>query len=171
MTVGEAAEALGTSAQTIRNLLGDRTLTGRRSQRNWWIVDRCSVDAFLQTHGRLDGKRRRKSQAAALQIEIERLRSEVDRLAAVAGASSGDLPGVSRERDDLRSRVVALEDSLAQMREAADLQRRAEIERSALVGHLLSAVASADRADALRRQAVEELEAALARAAIPGHLD
>jgi hypothetical protein len=55
------------------------------------------------------------------------------------------------------------------MREAADLQRRAEAERGEVVEHLLAAVAAAERADALRRQAVEALEDALARGTLPGH--
>jgi excisionase family DNA binding protein len=171
MTPGEAAEALGTSTQTIRNLLGDGSLTGRRGPRNWWLVDRASVTAFLQTRGRLNGNRRRKSRAATLQAEIERLRSEVDRLASVTNTSGSGALAALKERDDLRAQVVALEDSLAQMREAADLQRHAEAERSELVQHLLGAVASADRADTLRRQATEALEAGLARATLPGHLD
>jgi hypothetical protein len=168
MTVAEAAAALGTSTQTIRNFLGDRTLSGRRGPRNWWLVDRKSVAGYLKEHGRLDGGRRRRSATSALRTQVERLRREVDRLSGLVGSSGSDAD-VSRERDELRSRVVALEDNLAQMREAADLQRRAGAERGEVVEHLLAAVAAAERADALRRQAVEALEDALARGTLPGH--
>jgi hypothetical protein len=168
MTVAEAAAAIGTSTQTIRNFLGDRTLSGRRGPRGWWLVERTSVVAFLEEHGRLAGGRRRHSPAAALQAEVERLRREVDRLSGLA-TNESDL-AVAHERDEVRSRVVALEDNLAQMRETAELQRRADAERDEVIEHLLAAVAAEARAGALRRQAVEELEAALARNTLPGHL-
>lgn len=168
MTVSEAAQALGTSGQTIRTFLGDGTLTGRRGARNAWLVDRASVASFLRTRGRLNGQRRRKSRAAELEAEVNRLRAEVERLTEAVNAR-GSGAAALQERDTLRARVVELEDGLAQMRDAAELQRRAETERSELVEHLLAAVASADRADALRRQAVEKLEDALARARVPGH--
>jgi chromosome segregation ATPase len=168
LTVSEAAQALGTSGQTIRTLLGDGTLTGRRGPRNAWLVDRVSVASFLGTRGPLNGQRRRKSRAAELEDEVNRLRAEVDRLT-VAVNATGSGAAALQERDALRARVVELEDGLAQMRDAAELQRRAETERSELVDHLLAAVASADRADALRREAVEKLEDALARTRVPGH--
>ena len=64
LTVGEAADALGTSPQTIRALLRKGDLRGQR--RSWgaryvWVPSRQGVDDFLSEHGRLDGHRRRRS--------------------------------------------------------------------------------------------------------------
>ena len=60
-SVAEAAEALGTSPQTVRTLLRKGELRGE--QRPWgsrfvWVVPREAVDAFLAEHGRLEGRRR-----------------------------------------------------------------------------------------------------------------
>jgi uncharacterized membrane protein (UPF0182 family) len=59
--VTEAADALGTSPQTVRALLRKGELPGRK--RPWgtryvWVVSREGVDDFLSDHGRLDGRRR-----------------------------------------------------------------------------------------------------------------
>jgi excisionase family DNA binding protein len=171
MTVTEAAQALKTSTQTIRNFLGNGTLTGRRGPKKWWLIDRESVDALLRERGHLNGGRRRRSALAILTAEVERLRTEVDRLSNLAGATSSTEGDAARERDELRARVVTLEDNIAQMRDAAELQRRAEAERANVVDQLLNAVAAAERADGLRREAVETLEAALSRSILPGKLE
>ena len=61
LTVAEAADALGTSPQTVRSLLRKGELDGRRRQwgsRFVWDVSRAGVDEFLAEYGRLDGRRR-----------------------------------------------------------------------------------------------------------------
>jgi excisionase family DNA binding protein len=61
LTVSEAADALGTSAQTVRRLLREGELRGRRQpwgKRFVWVPSRKGVDEFLSQHGRLDGRRR-----------------------------------------------------------------------------------------------------------------
>ena len=61
LTVAEAAEALGTSAQTVRTLLRKGELRGRRQPwgtRYVWIASRGGVEEFLSRFGRLDGHRR-----------------------------------------------------------------------------------------------------------------
>ena len=63
LTVTEAADALGTSPQTVRTLLRKGELRGRK--RAWgaryvWVPSREGVDEFLSQHGRLDGRRRRR---------------------------------------------------------------------------------------------------------------
>ena len=99
------------------------------------------------------------------------LREEVRALAS-AGQRT---PGVNRigeegrERDDLRARIVSLEEALARVRLAAELQRDADAERAAVVGRLLEALSASERAEALRRRAVTELEEALAAFSGPGH--
>jgi excisionase family DNA binding protein len=170
MTTGEAAEALGTSTQTIRTFLGDGTLKGHQDQRKTWLVDRRSVDAFLESRGPLNGGRRCRSHKALLEEEVERLRTEVAQRHATADSTPAESASAISERDALRARVVVLEDTLAAMRDAADLQRQADAERSEVIKQLLAAVTSSERADALRGRAVEELEAALARTTVPGHL-
>src|SRR6185503_18550562 len=61
LTVAEAADALGTSPQTVRRLLRDGELRGRRQpwgNRFVWVPSRKGVGEFLSQHGRLDGRRR-----------------------------------------------------------------------------------------------------------------
>src|SRR5690349_4426021 len=61
LTVAEAAEALGTTPQTVRKLLRDGELGGRRQpwgSRFVWVPSRKGVGDFLSQHGRLDGRRR-----------------------------------------------------------------------------------------------------------------
>jgi excisionase family DNA binding protein len=61
LTVAEAADALGTSPQTVRRLLRDGELPGRRQpwgNRFVWVPSRKGVDEFLSQNGRLDGRRR-----------------------------------------------------------------------------------------------------------------
>src|SRR3954470_18301470 len=61
LTVGEAADALGTSPQTVRRLLREGQLRGRRQpwgKRFVWVPSRKGVGEFLSQHGRLDGRRR-----------------------------------------------------------------------------------------------------------------
>ncbi len=61
LTVTEAAEALGTSRQTVRALLRKGELHGRKQawgNRYVWVLSRRGVDEFLSQYGRLDGRRR-----------------------------------------------------------------------------------------------------------------
>jgi uncharacterized membrane protein (UPF0182 family) len=61
VTVTEAADALGTSPQTVRTLLRNGELRGRkqpRGRRLVWVPSRKGVDEFLSQYGRLDGRRR-----------------------------------------------------------------------------------------------------------------
>jgi uncharacterized membrane protein (UPF0182 family) len=66
LTVAEAAAALGTSPQTVRKLLRDGELTGRKQawgSRFVWVPSRKGVDEFLSRHGRLEGRRRKQPSA------------------------------------------------------------------------------------------------------------
>ncbi len=61
LSVSDAAEALGTSPQTVRALLRKGELRGERrpwGNRYVWVPSRTGVDEFLATYGRLDGRRR-----------------------------------------------------------------------------------------------------------------
>jgi uncharacterized protein len=63
LTVDEAANALGTSPQTVRTLLRKGELRGRKQpwgSRYVWVPSRKGVDEFLSRNGRLDGRRRRR---------------------------------------------------------------------------------------------------------------
>lgn len=163
LTVTQAADALGTSPQTVRTLLREGELRGRKEpwgSRYVWVPSRKGVDAFLSQHGRLDGRRRRRP-------------SRVARLEETLGtgplAAPPDAVGLASERDELRARVVALEEALAHTRHAAELQRQGDEERAALVEHLLAALAAAERTDALRREALAALDEAVAAFSRPGH--
>jgi len=61
LTVAEAAATLQTTPQTVRKLLRDGTLKGRRQpwgSRFIWVPSRRGVDELLSQNGRLDGRRR-----------------------------------------------------------------------------------------------------------------
>lgn len=174
LTVNEAAEALGTTAQTVRTLLRNGELAGRkqpRGSRHTWIASRKAVDAFLSKHGRFDGERRKKpSRLAQLEQTVEQLQQQVARLGGTNSTDASNDTDPSAERDNLRARVVALEEALAHTRHAAELQRRADDQRAALVEHLLAATAAAERTDTLRREALAALDEAVAGFSRPGHL-
>ena len=67
LSVNEAAEALGTTPQTVRALLRSGELRGRKrpwGSRYVWVASRDGVTDFLAEYGRLDGRRRRRSSTA-----------------------------------------------------------------------------------------------------------
>lgn len=102
-----------------------------------------------------------------MEAEMLSLTTRLERAERSASSSAGT---VDRERDDLRSQMVALQDALARMRAVAELQRDVDRERAAMIEHLQAALAAGERADELRRSALAQLEDAVATAAIPGHL-
>jgi excisionase family DNA binding protein len=148
ISVSQAAGLLGTSGQTVRNYLRRGLISARRTGRRF-LVDRSSVEALLRQGGR--GSRRRGRNR----------RSRVPCPTAQA---------LARERDDLRARVVELQEAVLRLRSAADLQRQADAARRTEIEHLLEALREAERTDELRRRAAAELEEALAGMALPGHL-
>lgn len=169
LTVSQAAKELGTSRQSILNFLSDGALHGKKSPRGVWQISRQSVDRFLKQFGRLDGGRRRKSATSALHEEVRRLRDQLQQVAAAAGGDA--VPRLLAERDALRTRVAVLEESLARLREALELQRAVDTERAQVVESLVHALGAAERAEALRRQALESLEDGLAANLMPSHPD
>ena len=67
--MAEAADALGTSPQTVRRLLRNGELRGRRQpwgDRFVWVPSREGVSEFLSHQGRLDGRRRKRPATAEL---------------------------------------------------------------------------------------------------------
>ena len=61
LTVEEAADALGTTPQTVRTLLRKGELRGRKQpwgSRFVWVPSRKGVDEFLSENGRIEGRRR-----------------------------------------------------------------------------------------------------------------
>jgi hypothetical protein len=69
LAVAEAADALGTSPQTVRRLLRDGELRGRRQpwgSRFVWVASRKGVCEFVSQHGRLDGRRRGRAATGVL---------------------------------------------------------------------------------------------------------
>lgn len=140
-------------------------LSGGQQQRGTrfvWLVDVSSIEAYLNEHGQFK-KKRRESRLDKIEAELAALR------AAIGGAATAPAD-VERERNDLRATVVTLREALARAHSVAELQREAEAERATMIEHLQTAAAAGERADALRRQAMAELEAAIAAASRPGHL-
>jgi excisionase family DNA binding protein len=148
ISVSEAAKLLETSGQTVRNYIRRGLLSARQPGARSFLVDRSSVEALLRD-GLLPGQRRRR------------------RAAAVPWPDGAE--ALERERDDLRVRVVELQEAVLRLRAAADLQRQADSERATEVNRLLDALRAAERADELRSRAAAELEDALAAMALPGH--
>src|SRR4051794_30107636 len=115
MSVADAAERLGTSVVTVRTLIGSGRLVAKKEpwgRRFRWLVDRDSVEQ-LATAGRLRKPKRLADRLTALEQDVAALTgvpAPVDRL-------------VEAERDDLRAKVVTLEEALARMRAASELQR------------------------------------------------
>jgi hypothetical protein len=168
LTVSGAAIEIGTSRQSILNFLRDGTLRGAKTPSGVWRVQRESVDRFLEQYGRLNGRRRRKSATTLLDEEASRLRVQLEQLMTLSGDGAA-VPRLLAERDEQRAQIAALEESLASLREASESQRRADAERARVVDGLLSALRAAERADELRRHAVEQLEDGLAASLMPRH--
>lgn len=146
ISVSEAAKLLETSGQTVRNYIRQGLLSARRPGARAFLVDRSSVEAFLRDRP-LSGRRLRQA-------------------ATVPADSAEEL---ARERDDLRARVVELQEAVLRLRAATDLQRQADAERATEVERLMEALRAADRAGELHRRAAAELEEAVAGMALPGH--
>jgi hypothetical protein len=162
MSAAEAAEALGTTAVTVRKLCERGRLAGTKepwgSSRFRWAIDPKSVDEFAREGG-LRKPRRLDHRLAALEEDVAVLKG-------------GVVPGnqqLAAERDDLRARVVTLEEALVRMRAASELQREAAEARAKVVSHLLAAAAANESAEDLYHRALGELEEALASTTRPGH--
>ena len=148
VSVSEAAALLETSGQTVRNYIRTGLLSARRSGRKF-RVDRSSVEALWREGG--PGSHRRPSRAK------------------VPRPLSDDAEALAAERDDLRARIVELQEAVLRLRGAADMQRQADAARGAEIERLLEALREGERADGLRRRATAELEDAVAGIALPGH--
>jgi hypothetical protein len=166
---------LGTSKPTVHALIAKGILKATRQPRgklSMWYIDESSVQRWLGEHGRYDEQNRRgPSRLARLEAEVLGLREQVQALvfAYRAGPDISPAEVAARERDDLRAQVVSLEEALARAHLVAELQRDADTERAAVIGHLLEAAAANERAEGLRRRAITELEEAVAAFSRPGH--
>jgi excisionase family DNA binding protein len=175
VTTSQAAQMLGTSKPTVTTLIAKGILQASRQTRgklSIWHIDESSVQRWLGEHGRYDEhNHERRSRLARLEVEVLELRNEVrTRLSANRAAPDpSPIEAAARERDDLRARMVSLEDALGRAHLVAELQRDADRERAAVIEHLLEAAAASERADGLRRQAITELEEAVAAFSRPGH--
>jgi excisionase family DNA binding protein len=165
----EAAIRLETSEPTVRSLFESGELTGFKKQRGKRFALRIateSVDAYLAANGPGHGVRRASGgRMARVEKEVAALRSLVE---AGLPADAG-LDRLQEDRDDLRAQVVALTEAVARGRTVAELQARVETERAAANEHLLAALAGSERVDALRRNAIAELEEAVATSFRAGH--
>jgi excisionase family DNA binding protein len=148
ISVSEAARLLGTSGQTVRNYIRHGLLSARQPGKRF-LIDRSSVERFVRQDG--PGSRRRRQRSK------------------VAGPIPAGAEALARERDDLRARVVELQEVVLRLRSAAELQREVDIARGSEIERLLEALREAERSDRLRRRAAAELEQALGGTALPGH--
>ena len=180
MTTEEAAERLAASKPTVRDLIEKDLLKATREprgQRFRWLVDRASVDRYLSEHGRFEGRRRgRTSRLERVEWELSTLREALSSLQGTAssrehGAAGGPAHDEASwpERDALRVQVINLQEALARAEAVMELQRQVQDERAVAFNHLLAAAASAERVDALQRQALAEMQEALSAFGRPGH--
>jgi uncharacterized membrane protein (UPF0182 family) len=99
LTVAEAADALGTTPQTVRTLLRKGELRGRKQpwgNRFIWVPSRKGVDEFLSQNGRLDGRRRgQSSTATALEETAEAIKDATTAPVDVTRAPSTYAPRVA----------------------------------------------------------------------------
>ncbi len=173
LTTAQAARRLEVSKPTVRALLEDGKLRGLRvvhGSRSYWQVEEESVTELLASGGPYRRRTRRPSRLEHVEAEVEALRRTVDSLMAGATPAVRGPTSAEQERDELRVRVVDLEEALARMATASELQREADAARAAVIEHLLAALAGGQQADVLRRQVVENLEEALATFRRPGHV-
>jgi excisionase family DNA binding protein len=166
----EAALLLNMSEPSVRSLLETGELVGFEDppgkKRFAWRIDRRSVEAYLAANGAGRGVRRAsKGRMARVEKEVASLRSLVE---AGLPADAG-LERLQQDRDDLRAQVVALTEATARGGHVAELQVRAETERAAVSEHLRGALGASERADQLRREAIAELQEAVAASFRAGH--
>lgn len=164
LSTAQAATMLRASSPTVRSLIATGQLVARREERGsrfvWWI-DGGSVRRLLEQRGPYKGPRRSKeARLEQLEMELRRLQTDIAGRPSEAGGT---------EVASLRVRVVDLEEALVRSRSAAEMQRQADAERAQVIQLLMDALAAAERADALRRAAISELEEGLAVFSRPGN--
>lgn len=174
ISTADAATRLGTTPPTVRRLLENGDLEGQRVPRGnrfSWSISRKSVDSYLAEHGKFPGTRSGPRGNPPIERQVVRLSEEVVALRSLlpTDLTEGHFQALQNERDDLRAKLVSLNESLARLESATERQLLADAERAALVEHLLAAVSSAERADKLRREAFQDLQEALADTRRVGH--
>lgn len=166
LTTAEAASRLGTSGPTVRQLIAKGELVAERRPRGsrfGWLIASESLEVFLATHGRYDtqGTNRRVT-LKVLNEKVETIEQQVRQMWRPNGENRPDLGAEElRHLEDARARIFDLEEALARSHIAEELQREADEARAEIIGHLLAAVASAERADGLRREAISSLNEAV----------
>jgi DNA-binding transcriptional MerR regulator len=171
-TTGEAAKRLAVTAPTVRAWLEKGILVGTkepRGSRPRWDVDSQSLDLLVAQ--RLQGtqdRHARGSRFEKIERELSDIRRTLGRLL-LDDYRSGTETG-EETNDDLRAHLVNLEEALVRSRAVADLQREADTERALVIDHLLTAIASGERADAITRRALAEQQEATAAFTRLGHV-
>lgn len=175
ISTAEAANRLGTSEPTVRRMLESRELVGEREEvgkKFRWRIDPDSVTEYLASNGRfLGGRRKRPNRLSEVERKLNVLSERVDEIASEGNDKARQKAGrVLEERDDLRAKVVSLTESLVRMRSVSERQAEADSERALVLEHLSAAISAAERADKLRRDAIEDLHEALGDATRVGHV-
>lgn len=174
LTTSQAASKLGTSGPTIRLLIEKGELVAERRPRGSrfsWFIDSDSLDAFLSVHGRYDlrGSNGRVT-LKLLNEKVETIEEQIRQMSRPMGEIPQDSASVHvRHLEDARARIFDLEEALARSHIAEELQREADEVRAEVVGHLLAAMTSAERADGLRREVITSLNEAVQSFSRPGH--
>jgi hypothetical protein len=102
--VGPAAEELGLSTQTVRNLIRSEMLKGSKDTRGRWRVDAHSVRDYAARHGH---RQRSRFNTEDVERRLEELAHSVDSLIESDRSSTRLLDAVERERDRHRADAAA----------------------------------------------------------------
>jgi hypothetical protein len=121
VSTSKAAERLGVSPSTVRNMLNEGRLSGDRGaqpvRRRWQV--RVNAEGYLvDEEGQVVAGQ--KAPRASLEMEVDELRGRVERIEQRLGPSGG---GTNEERYQEASLLLSA--TLERQREALDLQMRA----------------------------------------------
>lgn len=115
MTSGAAAEWLGVTPQTVRNLLGRQKLRGNQGDRGRWRVETASLEDYLAEHGR----KNEVHPTGDLQREIKQLAAGVSELRSSEAMSARHVESLEQERDHYRADAAAAREAALMLISAA----------------------------------------------------
>lgn len=109
--VGQAAEVLGVTTQTVRNWIDSGKLKGSKGLNGRWQIDAVSLHERAEAHGAADH---------AIALKLDRLSVDVTAMMEADRASTRLLAAVERERDRYRVDAASIRDAALQLVAAAD---------------------------------------------------
>lgn len=119
--VGQAADALGVTTQTIRNWIGSNKLKASKGRNGRWQVDAASLRDCAQALDAAGNVRRTASaESNEIALKLDRLSGEVTAMMEADRSSERLLAAVERERDGYRADAASVREAALQLVAAAD---------------------------------------------------